>query len=104
MDVEHRNPHDDGKATSYPDVAKAAVVEYHNARAQETAFTDKPFEGDITIKDVHTTWFSKTLQNWKGIFGTTIANGRIYEITHDGAKAQTYIDVYEKTDNLVIPD
>lgn len=104
MDVEQRNPYDLGVATSFPDEAKRAVVEYHNARAAETTTMDKPVETYVTINDVYTIWFAKTLQNWKAIASTTIPNGRIYEITYDGDKHQMYIDVYEKKDNLVVPD
>jgi hypothetical protein len=54
--------------------------------------------------NVYCTWFSKTLGNWKGLFGTTRPDNLYIEITHDGAKGKTYFDVYRKMVNLSIPD
>jgi len=53
---------------------------------------------------VYVIWFTKTLQNWKAIMGTTLDDCMIYELTHDGFKNQTYLDAYHKVDNQVIPD
>jgi len=49
-------------------------------------------------------WFAKTLQNWKAIVCTTLPDGMMYEVTHNGDKRETYIDAYQKQNNIVIPD
>ena len=58
----------------------------------------------LTIKDVFIVWFSKTLQNWKALVSTTVSDGMYYEITHNGDKGETYLDVYKKWDNQCIAD
>lgn len=56
---------------------------------------------DFTVLVV---WFSKTLQNWKALLSTTLPDGKYYEVTHNGDKFETYIDVYVKVDNRCVPD
>ena len=58
----------------------------------------------ITIDDVFIVWFSKTLQNWKCLVSTTVPDGMYYEITHNGDKDETYVDVYKKLENYCIKD
>lgn len=58
----------------------------------------------LTIEDVFIVWFSKTLQNWKALVSTTVSDGMYYEITHNGDKGETYVDVYKKWDNKCVPD
>jgi hypothetical protein len=53
---------------------------------------------------VYVVWFCKTLQNWKAICCTTMLDGMLYEVTHNGDKRETYIDAYRKQSNTVIPD
>ena len=55
---------------------------------------------EITKDDVYIVWFCKTLQNWKALASTKIPDGMYYEITHDGDKNKTYVDVYKKWDNF----
>lgn len=54
--------------------------------------------------DMYVVWFCKTLQNWKAIVCSTMADGHMYEVTHNGDKGETYIDDYVKVDNVVVPD
>lgn len=54
--------------------------------------------------DVFIVWFSKTLQNWKALVSTTVSDGMYYEITHNGDKKETYLDVYKKWENQCIAD
>lgn len=56
------------------------------------------------IDEVYLVWFCKTLENWKALVITSLPDGKYYEVIHDGAKGETYLDVYEKTENIVIPD
>lgn len=59
---------------------------------------------EIPQFDVKTVWFSKTLQNWKGLFITDLPDNLYYEVTYNGDKKETYIDTYEKIDNVCVKD
>ena len=78
--------------------AKELVVNYFNDHVE---ITDNK---KITEDDVFIVWFCKTLQNWKALVSTTVSDGMYYEITHNGDKGETYLDVYKKWENVCIPD
>jgi hypothetical protein len=64
---------------------------------------------EIKAEDCFVVWFSKTLQNWKALVSTnTITSsepcGNYAEITHNGDKKETYVDVYAKVSNRAIKD
>ena len=78
--------------------AKQIVVDYFNAHRDVT-------DDFILTKDnVFIVWFSKTLQNWKALVSTEVSDGIYYEITHDGDRKQTYVDVYKKWENYTVKD
>ena len=78
--------------------AKQLVVDYLNSNVDAT-------DGKkLTMEDVFIVWFSKTLQNWKALVSTTVSDGMYYEITHNGDKKETYLDVYKKWENQCIAD
>jgi hypothetical protein len=52
--------------------------------------------------EVYIVWFCKTIQNWKALLGTTLDDGRYYEVTHNGDKRETYIDEYIKVRNVKV--
>jgi hypothetical protein len=54
--------------------------------------------------NVYIVWFAKTLGNWKALVSTDVMDDTYYEVTHNGAKHETYVDVYVKTINKVFPD
>ncbi len=56
----------------------------------------------VELGDIYVVWFAKTLQNWKALVSTTLPDGRYYEVTHDGHRDQTYIDVYVKIQNKAV--
>ena len=61
---------------------------------------------EIKAKDCYVVWFSKVLQNWKVLVGTDEISsdepcGNYAEITHNGDKNETYVDVYSKVSNKV---
>lgn len=57
----------------------------------------------INSEDMFIVWFCKTLQNWKAIvIGRTIEE--FIEVTHNGDRNETYVDVYYKTKNVCIKD
>lgn len=78
--------------------AKQIVVDYFNSHV------DKTDGVQISIDDVFVVWFCKTLQNWKALLSTKVPDGVYYEITHNGDRDETYVDVYKKWENLCIKD
>lgn len=78
--------------------ARKIVMDYFNSHA------DRSYKKQITMDDVFVVWFSKTLQNWKCLVSTTVSDGMYYEVTHNGDKGETYVDVYKKWENLCVKD
>ena len=76
--------------------AKQIVVNYFNNHV------DKTDNKQIKVDDVFIVWFSKTLQNWKALVSTNVSDGMYYEITHNGDKNETYVDVYKKWENYTV--
>ena len=73
--------------------AKQIVVDYFNSHM------DKTDGKQIGLEDVYVVWVCKTLQNWKALLSTNVSDGMYYEITHNGDKNETYVDVYKKWEN-----
>ena len=78
--------------------AKQIVADYFNDHVDVTD------NKKITIDEVFVVWFAKTLQNWKALVSTTVSDGMYYEITHNGDKNETYVDVYKKWENFTVSD
>ena len=57
-----------------------------------------------TSDDVAVVWSVKVLGNWKAMLFLPERPNNYYEVTYDGAKKQSYLDVYGKMDNIVIKD
>lgn len=51
--------------------------------------------------NVFTVWKAKILQNWKYLISSTLPDGMYYELTYNGDKAEWYLDVYKKIENVV---
>ncbi len=78
--------------------AKQIIVDYFNSHVDVT-------DGkQISVDDVYVTWFCKTLQNWKALLSTNVPDGVYYEVTHNGDKNETYVDVYKKWENFCIKE
>lgn len=78
--------------------AREIVRDYFNSHVDVT-------DGiQISIEDVYVVWFSKTLQNWKALVSTTVPDNKYYELTYNGDRGETYVDVYVKLDNQVVKD
>ncbi|PWM78682.1 MAG: hypothetical protein DBY32_04165 [Phascolarctobacterium sp.] len=76
--------------------AKQIIADYFNSHVDKT-------DGVlIGVDDVYVVWFCKTLQNWKALLSTTVPDGVYYEVTHNGDKNETYVDVYKKWENLCV--
>lgn len=58
----------------------------------------------IATSAMYVVWFAKTLQNWKALVSTDVVNGIYVEVTHNGTKGETYVDVYEKKRNICFTD
>lgn len=91
-----------GTRDNYPELAKKYVRGWINQDMLANAIKlnnqpPVPYEFDVYV-----VWFAKTLQNWKALVSSTISDGRYFEVTHNGDKNETYIDVYEKRSNFVI--
>lgn len=86
-----------GSGEDYQEIAKKAVRDYIR-QSQNQTYTTLP-RPDF---DVYVIWWSKTLQNWKAVLGTTLPDGKIYELTHNGNENTTYFDVYGKVHNFAI--
>ena len=74
--------------------AKQLVVDYYNERMDKK----------ITAADVYVVWFCKTLQNWKALLSTPFSDGMYFELTYNGDKHETYVDVYRKCENVKVAD
>lgn len=78
--------------------ARKIVMNYFNSHV------DKTDNKQIILDDVYVVWFSKTLQNWKALVSTSVLDGMYYEITYNGDKNETYVDVYKKWENFTVKD
>ena len=84
-------------STSMMDSARKIVMDYFNSHVEN------PDKNQITLNDVYVVWFCKTLQNWKALVSTNVLDGVYYEITYNGDKDETYVDVYKKWENFKLP-
>lgn len=73
-------------------MARQIVQNWYNAHRD-----DAPYLG---FDDTYVVWFAKTLQNFKTLISTNVADLRYYEVTFDGDKNKFYLDVYKKEANL----
>lgn len=80
--------------------AKHIVVEHYNSAPT----VNRDLLQTITLEDVYIVWFAKTLQNWKALVSTTVPDGLYYELTYNGDKTETYLDVYAKISNNAVTD
>ena len=77
----------------FQEFCKEKVVEYFNARVEQTDNIK------ITKDDVFVVWYCKTLQNARALLSTTISDGMYYELTYNGDKKELYLDAYKKWEN-----
>ena len=57
---------------------------------------------ELIEEDLYIVWFCKTLQNWKALISTDVINGLYWEVTYNGDKNETYVDMYTKTNNICV--
>lgn len=83
--------------------AKRLVVEVYNKLLPANNAQTQQLR--ISQDDVYIVWFTKTLQNWKALVSTAVADDHLYfEVTYDGDTKQAYVDAYDKVHNEAIPD
>jgi len=88
---------DDPEVTQPMSQALGVVLAYYNEMWRDE---DNP----ITSAEVRLVWFSKTLENWKAMVITTLDDKYYFEVTHSGTRKKTFLDVYEKIDNVELDD
>jgi hypothetical protein len=88
-----------GEPTNYQMKAQRILIEYLDDQLEASGETEEKY-----AYEVYVIWFCKTLQNWKALLGTTLPDGKMYEITYDGDNKRTFLDEYTKINHRVIPD
>ena len=73
---------------------KELVYEYAKKHLDVTDNTE------FTIDNVYSVWTCKALRNWKGLFSTSLPDGRYYDITYNGNTDEIYFDAYKKFENV----
>lgn len=68
------------------------------------AFEKSALTPRVREEDFYIVWFNKTLQNWKALLSTDRADGLYFEVTYDGHQEQSYVDIYQKRNNVVVTD
>jgi len=54
----------------------------------------------LSVDDLYIVWWTYTLGNWKAMISTSIpGDGLYFEVTHNEAKDETYVDTYLKIAN-----
>lgn len=61
-------------------------------------------ENLVDENEVKVVWFCKTLKNWKAMVAHLTPGGMFFEVTYNGEKNETYLDAYQKIENVRIPD
>lgn len=83
---------------SSPDRARFHVMMYVNAQREKVGHKRIKFREE----DVKLVWFCKVLKNWKALVITTLPDLMYYEITYNGDNGETYIDAYQKLENVCV--
>lgn len=58
----------------------------------------------IDISEIYVVWFAFVLGDWKAFISTSRPDGRVWEVTHNKHKHESYVDSYLKTHNVAVPD
>jgi hypothetical protein len=81
----------DDEGVAYPQRALAAVV-----RATERE------EQPIQPSELYVVSFAYVLGSYKALLSTSRPDGRYFEVTHNRAKGETYVDTYVKVANVCL--
>lgn len=85
--------------------ARKLVVHYYNDHRNGVLQRDnsEPWN-PLNIDDVYVVKADYTLGHWKAWLSTVRPDGRYYEVTYNSTKGETYIDEYQKQNNVCIKD
>lgn len=71
--------------------------------AAEGYNTNQNYTTSFKPEDFYVVWSVRVLENWKALLSTDKVNNGVYiEVTHNGDKLETYVDVYYKHANIVL--
>lgn len=87
----------------FPDTARRFVTNYINIHNAFRVGGAHPLP-EVQMDDVYVVFFTYILGNWKAMVSTRQLDGMYYEVTHNAAKGETYLDAYQKTNNILITD
>ena len=80
--------------------AKLVLLEYLNQWEKVDADPANMYVSD----DIAVVWSAKVLGNWKAVLFVPARPWQYFEVTYDGAKKQSYLDVYNKIENILVKD
>jgi hypothetical protein len=63
------------------------------------------FDISIPVEELYIVWSAKTLQNYKALLSTdslALRDGLYFEVTLNGDKGETYVDIYHRVSNQAI--
>lgn len=92
----------DDEGIDFPTRAKLLVQEQINEFGIGTPRGEEPVR--VRLDEIYVVWFAYVLGNWKAFISTSRPDGRVWEVTHNKAKGQTYVDSYLKTHNIMEVD
>lgn len=83
----------------FNDIATKSIADWWNNQ-QDLVDTF----GYISPDMVYCTWKCKAIENFKGLFGVPFdGDGLYFEVTYHDKKKQSYLDVYKKQTQIVVP-
>jgi hypothetical protein len=85
----------------------AELKKFRTSDPQERARTlvrDIHYPDLADLSEVYVVWFCSALDNWKALVSTNVKDNRYYEVTHNGAKSETYVDDYVKKGHSRVSD
>lgn len=62
------------------------------------------YNADYSLDDVYIVWFAYILGGWKVLISTNVKDNCYYEVTHNVAKNETYVDKYVKVQNVCVDE
>lgn len=92
----------DDEGIDFPHKAKLLVQEKINISGIGTRRGDPIVP--IELDEIYVVWFAFVLGNWKAFISTSRPDGRVWEVTHNKAKGESYVDSYLKTHNFRVED
>lgn len=56
----------------------------------------------LTLDDIYFVTCAFVLNNIKGLFSTSLPDGKYYEVTYDNTKKKMYVDCYVRTHQMTV--